>query len=304
MDIDYGAVFGVDLGANEQEAAAPADTNEAQGEKEQEVAVPAAEEEPAESEAENGDTEEADKTEQTPEMRAKFAAIRRKAEADRDAAIAKMKADLEADKQKAMDEMYANSGIYNPYTKKQITNKQEYDEYIAQRQAEQKQQMMRKAGMNEDAYKEFVDSLPEVQEARQAKMAAEAAQKAANEEAAKVRIDEQIKAINAIDPSINSLEDISKMPTYDRFYELVKRGNTLVDAYRLANIDNLVQGAASASRQMAIKSANGKQHLEKTQARGQGAVMVPEDIKAQYLMFNPAATDAEIQAHYNRHIKK
>lgn len=301
MDIDYGAVFGVDLGENAQEVAAPAAADDAQGAKEQEVAVPAEQEETT-TDSDNAADEEAE--EQTPEMRAKFAAIRRKAEADRDAAIAKAKAELEADKRKAMDEMYAKSGLYNPYINKPITSKEEYDSYIAQHQAEQKKNIQRKSGMSDAEYEEFISSLPEVQQARQAKMEAEAAQKAANDEAARVRIDEQIKEINAIDPSIKSLEDISKMPTYDRFYDLVKRGNTLVDAYKLANLDTMMQGAASASRQQAIKSVESKQHLEKTQARGEGTVPVPEDVKQQYRLFNPDATDAEIQAHYNKQFKK
>lgn len=299
-DIDYGAVFGVDLGENAQETAAPADTNEVQGAKEQETAEPAEQEETT---TDSSDAAEQDDHEQSPELRAKFAAIRRKAEAERDEAIAKAKASLEAEHKKKLDEMYAHSGMVNPYTKKPIANKEEYDAYLDQHAAERKQAVMRKTGMNDAEYEEYISSLPEVREAREAKQQAEIAQQAAREEAAKVRIDEQIKEITAIDPAVKSLDDITKMPTYNRFYELVKKGNTLVDAYRLANMDTLMQGAVSASRQQALNTANGKQHLDKTQSRGQGAVSVPDEVKAEYRLFNPTASDAEIQAHYNKYKK-
>lgn len=299
MEIDYNAVFGVDAGANEPEVAEPVETNvETEGAKEQETA------EPAEANETNTDNHVDEGEEQTPEMRAKFAAIRRKAEAERDAAIAKMKADLEAENKRAMDEMYAKSGFINPYTKKPIANKEEYDAYLDQHAVERKQIIMRKTGMTESDYDEFLSSLPEVRAAREAKQQAEAAEQTARDAAAKAKIDEQIKEISGYDPNIKSVEDLSKMPNYKQFYEFVKRGNTFVDAYKLANMDTLLQDAANASRQRAVNAASSKQHLATTQSRGQGAVPVPEDIKEQYRMFNPNATDAEIQNHYNKQLKK
>lgn len=302
MEIDYNAVFDVDAGEKAQEVAEPVETPiEAEGVKEQEAAEPA---ETTETTDGGIDTADTDDEAQTPELRAKFAAIRRKAEAERDAAIAKMKADMEAENKRAMDEMYKNSGFVNPYTKAPITNKEEYDAYLSQHAAEKKQVIMRKTGMTDADYDEFLSSLPEVRAAREAKQAAEAAEATAREAAAKARIDEQIKEIASYDPNIKSVADLNKIANYDKFYELVKRGNTLVDAYKLANMDTLMQDAANASRQRAVNSATSKQHLSSTQARGQGAVAVPEHIKEQYKLFNPGISDAEIQAHYNKQLKK
>ena len=94
------------------------------------------------------------------------------------------------------------------------------------------------------------------------------------------------------------------MDTYPQFYELVKRGNTLIDAYKLANFDTLTRSAAQATRQAAINSVQSKRHMSQTTARGAGAVAVPGDVKEMYRALNPGATDAEIQAHYNRSHKK
>lgn len=313
-DIDYGAVFGITPeGAEETEAADPStDTDETQGEREQEAADPAVEEqtetgdggEPEAEAAEDSQEEGAEGEKQTPEKNAKYAAARRKAEAERDAAVAKAKQEAEAEAQRVIDEAFKNSGLTNPYTKKPITTKAEYEEYKQRFDAERKARLMKKSGMTDDEFNEFVEGLPEVKKAKEQQAAAEAAQKQAQEAQAKVKVEEQLKEISAIDPTIKELKDIAKMDTYPRFYELVKKGNSLSDAFKLANIDKLTQSTAEASRQAAVNAAAGKQHMTRTATRGAGAVSVPQDVREEYLAFNPGATDAEIAAHYNSYIKK
>lgn len=315
-DIDYGALFGIDAeGAEVTEPAEPSGDTTAQGANEQEPAEPAAvEEQIEETNAERaedggrstgGDSPEgqADGQKQTPEQNAKFAAARRKAEAERDAAIAKARQDAQAEAQRTIDEAFRSSGLTNPYTKKPITSKAEYDEYRARLEADRKARLLKKSGMSDEEFQQFVQGLPEVKQAKEAQAAAETAARQAREQQAKLKVEEQLKEISALDPSIQELKDLAKMETYPKFYELVKRGNTLTDAFKLANYDALTGRAAAASRQAAINSAQGKQHLSPTTQRGAGAVSVPADIKAEYLAFNPDATDAEIQQHYNRYMK-
>lgn len=315
-DIDYGALFGIDAEAAEvTEPAEPSGDTTAQGANEQEPAEPAAvEEQIEETNAERaedggrstgGDSPEgqADGQKQTPEQNAKFAAARRKAEAERDAAIAKARQDAQAEAQRTIDEAFRSSGLTNPYTKKPITSKAEYDEYRARLEADRKARLLKKSGMSDEEFQQFVQGLPEVKQAKETQAAAETAARQAREQQAKLKVEEQLKEISALDPSIQELKDLAKMETYPKFYELVKRGNTLTDAFKLANYDALTGRAAAASRQAAINSAQGKQHLSPTTQRGAGAVSVPADIKAEYLAFNPDATDAEIQQHYNRYMK-
>lgn len=315
-DIDYGALFGIDAeGAEVTEPAEPSGDTTAQGANEQEPAEPAAvEEQNEETNAEGaedggqstgGDSPEgqADGQKQTPEQNAKFAAARRKAEAERDAAIAKARQDAQAEAQRTIDEAFRSSGLTNPYTKKPITSKAEYDEYRARLEADRKARLLKKSGMSDEEFQQFVQGLPEVKQAKEAQAAAETAARQAREQQAKLKVEEQLKEISALDPSIQELKDLAKMETYPKFYELVKRGNTLTDAFKLANYEALTGRAAAASRQAAINSAQGKQHLSPTAQRGAGAVSVPADVKAEYLAFNPDATDAEIQQHYNRYVK-
>ena len=309
-EIDYGALFGIDAtGAEEQDVADPAADTTAQGENEQDVADPAeqnTENTPADGDAEGGNdsSEEEGEAGQNAEQNAKFAAARRKAEAERDAAVEKAKAEAQAEAARVINEAFKNSGLVNPYTKQPITSKEEYDAYRQRYEAERKKAMMRKSGMSDADFDAFVQNLPEVREAREAKEQAEQAKREAQQAAAKVKVDEQLKGIGALDPSIRSMEDLAKMPTYAKFYELVKKGNTLTDAFKLANYDALTKGAAAGARQAALNAAQGKQHMGQTQTRGAGAVSVPAEVMEQYRAFNPDATEAEIRAHYAKSHKK
>lgn len=309
-EIDYGALFGIDAtGAEEQDVADPAADTTAQGENEQDVADPDeqnTENTHADGTAEGGNdsSEEEGEAGQNAEQNAKFAAARRKAEAERDAAVEKAKAEAQAEAARVINEAFKNSGLVNPYTKQPITSKEEYDAYRQRYEAERKKAMMRKSGMSDADFDAFVQNLPEVREAREAKEQAEQAKREAQQAAAKVKVDEQLKEIGALDPSIRSMEDLAKMPTYAKFYELVKKGNTLTDAFKLANYDALTKGAAAGARQAALNAAQGKQHMGQTQTRGAGAVSVPAEVMEQYRAFNPDATEAEIRAHYAKNHRK
>ncbi len=318
-EINYNELFGLDEGGKEQEVAEPATGNGegageaaqpaagapdttgagkdgAQGGKEQDIAAPAVENDTTKKTTAPQQTEPAktpDSAQQTPEENAAFAAARRKAEQERDAAIAQAKEEA----QKAIDEAFANSGLTNPYTKQPITTKAEFDAYREQYEKERHDRILKKTGMTDEEFKQYVDSMPEVQQARQAAQEMRAQQ-------AQMKVEEQLREISALDPSIKKLEDLTKMPNYTEFYARVQQGLSLTDAYKLTNYDALTKGAAAASRQATLNAAASKNHLGATASRGEGAVSVPADVMEQYRAFNPDATDAEIQAHYNKYHRR
>ena len=305
MEIDYGAVFDVEVpetttGAEETEIAAPSEetgttTATAQGAEEQEAAAPAVEE------TEESEQPQAEAPEQEPktDRDAQFAAARRKAEAERDAAIAQAKEDA----QKQVDEFFKTSGLMNPYTGQPITTRAEYEAYRERFEADQKAKLMEKAGITQEEFQAFVQGLPEVRAARQTKAEAEAAARQAREQEAKARVDEQLRQIRAIDPTVKELGDLAKLDTYPKLYDMVKRGYSILDAYRLANYDTLTQRAAEASRKAAINSVQSKQHLKATESRGGGAIPVPDSVLEEYRVLNPGATKEEIQKHYQSYMK-
>jgi hypothetical protein len=288
-DINYGELFGVEDTAQEPNEDAEKDT----GAEEQEITDPA-------DDSGTEKTDVIDQGKQSAEENAKYAAARRKAEADRDTAIAKAKEEA----QKTIDEAIRGMGMYDPYTKKPITTKAEYDAYKQKIDIEKKSKVAKASGMSEDEFNSFVEDLPEVKAAKEMQAKAEEQLKAAQQAQAQVKINEQLAEITAMDPAVKTLEDLKAMENYEDFYKYVKRGSTLVEAYKLANFDKLTSDTAKGAKQAVINSLRSKSHLEKTSGRGAGAETVPSDIAEQYRIFNPGATDAEIQKHYNKYIKK
>lgn len=284
-EIDYNAVFGIE-GEEVQEAADPA-TEDNVGANEQEAAEPAGEshvEEGAETEQKPSD--ESSHHVQTDEENARYAAMRRKAEAD---AEKRMNAEL--------DKSIASLGLTDPYTNKPITNHAEMQAYRQRFVEEQRKEMQEKAGMSPEDYKRFVDSLPEVQ-------AGKAAQQKVMDLEIRAKIDSQMREIQMISPEIKSMEDLSKLDNFDKLYDMVGKGYELADAYKVLNYDRLTAKAAEAAKQQALNSIGGKNHLQPVTPRGQGAVPVPADVAAEYRALMPEATDAEIQAHYNKYARK
>ena len=284
-EIDYNAVFGIE-GEEVQEAADPA-TEDNVGANEQEAAEPAGEshvEEGAETEQKPSD--ESSHHVQTDEENARYAAMRRKAEAD---AEKRMNAEL--------DKSIASLGLTDPYTNKPITNHAEMQAYRQRFVEEQRKEMQEKAGMSPEDYQRFVDSLPEVQ-------AGKAAQQKVIDLEIRAKIDSQMREIQMISPEIKSMEDLSKLDNFDKLYDMVGKGYELADAYKVLNYDRLTAKAAEAAKQQALNSIGGKNHLQPVTPRGQGAVPVPADVVAEYRALMPEATDAEIQAHYNKYARK
>lgn len=294
-ETDYNALFGVDAGGNEQEPAEPANVQEqgSEGENEQGSAAP------ADGNGNAGETGEQKQT-QTPEQNAAFAAARRKAEQERDAEIARIKNQQQA----AIDAAIAKLGLTNTYTGKAITTQAEAEAYTAQHGQEERDRVMRDANLSPDEFNRIVDSLPQVQQAKAAQARAEAAERQARENAAAKGIEEQVKQISALDPSIKSLDDLIRHDSYQRIYSRVRSGMGLRDAYIVENFDALRAAGQAAGRQAALNAATSKDHLASTTSRGAGAQTVPPDVMELYRQLMPDATTQEIQNHYNRSHKR
>lgn len=304
-NVDYNAVFGVeagtDAGENDQQAAEADESAETEETEE----VEETEEEEAEGEEGSaGEGKPGQKTGQSAEENSKYAAARRKAEAERDAAVQKAVADAKAQMQAEMEETIKALGMVNPYTKQPIATKKDLDDYKQQFEIEKKAKFAKRAGMNDKEFQAFVNDLPEVKEAKAKAEQAEAAQRQVQEEKARAEIDRQIGEIRELDPSIGSLEDLTKMPNYREFYDKVKRGYTLTDAFRLVNAGRLQEQDRETAKQAALNNVASKSHLDRTTTRGAGVVTVPADVMAQYRMFDPDATDEEIRKHWAKYSAK
>lgn len=211
---------------------------------------------------------------------------------------------LRAENEQRLNQMVQGLGLKNPANGAPITTFQEYQGYQRAAQEQQVAQFKKLTGMSDEQYRQFVDGLPEVQQARQAQAAVVQAERAAREQRAKANMDEQIAMIGRLDPGITDVASLTKHESYDRVYELVKKGYDVYDAYRIANYDTLVSKAVAAAQQQVRNQSAGKRHLSPTSQRGAGAVDVPADVAGMYRRLNPNATDAEIRQHYAAFVKQ
>lgn len=200
---------------------------------------------------------------------------------------------------KQLDESIAALNLTNPYTKEPIRNKADYDTYRAKVEEDRRAKLLKKAGMSEEEFTKLAAEQPEIkaqlEEAREAKRQAAAA-----------AMNEQLRQIHELDPAINTVEDLAKMPNYAEFYRFVKQNRlSLVEAYRLANMERLSERAAAATKQAAINAAQSKAHLEATKSRGKGGDVpaISAEVLEYYRAINPKATEAEIRADYARYLK-
>lgn len=302
MDIDFEEVFGVEV---PDEGGEPADEEAAGGEELEGAAsgVPkdAGEAVGSEETAEPSDTEvsgvktgrreepsgaAAGLEGEPPEESARYVEVRRRAEEE---AREKAARDLDA--------VIAGAGLSDPYTGSPITNSAELRAYRERFEQEKRREFQEGHGMDEQSYRAFVEELPEVRAAREA-----AEQLQARE--VKARIQEDIREISKLDPSVKGLADLAKRPEYGQVCGLVEKGYRLSDAWKVTNFEALSQRAAEAARQETRNSLGGKQHLAATASRGEGAATVPPEVAEEYRQLMPDATDAEIQRHYDSYARQ
>jgi len=230
-----------------------------------------------------------------PDQNAVFADIRRKAETE-----ARIKATQEARRTAAVevDKAFADMGLTDPYTNKAITTKAEYNAYKTRHASETAAQEFGKAGISLETMNALIDNHPAVQQAKQAAASFETAQREAQDGAARVQLDEQLKEISALDPAIKSVDDLAAQPYYEQIRGYVRKGLTIVEAYKLSNMDNLTNKTASAAAQSAYNKTASKEHLTSSAARGQGETPISKAQLNTYRMLNPSMTDKQIREDY------
>lgn len=313
------------LGEQAQEVAAPAEQAsdvsaealaDGQGEQAQEPAAPAqaatvenegasagdsAEEAPAE------DGEESESGAMTAEQRRANAARRRQQE--QQAAIDRaVNEALEQERNKnaaAMQDFFAKAGLKNTVTGQPITSMEEFHAWNEQYARAKLEKELKDGKLTAEGLSTAIGSHPIVKQAQQLIDQEEATKRGRQEEAVKARIDAEIAEIHKIDASINSLEDLLRAPYGQDLYAMTKRGYSIKDAHYLLNHERLEAAKMEAARQQGIASARSKDHLTATGTpRGGGLTSVPAGDLAMFRQFNPGASDAEIQAYYNKYMKR
>lgn len=248
--------------------------------------------------SEEGNTEPVKRQEMSPEERHRQAEARRAREDQERRQAEQRRVD------KVYEDMFA--GQVNPYTGKPITTEAEYRAYQAEKAKQEQNQQLRKAGITPETIQSIVDQQlgPIKEQVMRANMqAAQEMARAANEQAQEV-IGAFIKGLSAEWPEIKSMDDIAHMETAQRFNQLVQLGNTLEDAFYLANCKEIEARKIAAAKAAALNGVAGKSHLNPLPAGGGSeSVEVPAAMRESYREIMPDATDEEIRKAYAKYLK-
>lgn len=240
--------------------------------------------------------EQAEETERNKEKDRIFAEARRIAEK-------KAKEDFEK-QQAAVDADYARKwkNYTNPETGKPILSAKDYFEAVeAEERAKSKEAMeivkkkLEEIGEDPNILDRMREEDPYV---KQAKELVEQVEK----EKASQELQANIKEIAKIDSSIKTLEDVAGLENFEYIVKLVEKGNSLVEAYKLANFDKLVSKKQSAAEQAAINQAKSKSHLQKTGGVADTSTLVdiPEDELKELKGFFPELSATQLKQKYNQ----
>lgn len=243
----------------------------------------------------------------TVEQRRANAARRRKQEqqAAIDAAVQRaVQAEREAQRN-ALGEVFTAIGLKNTQTGAPIKTIEEFNAWKAAFDAEKLQKDLSAGKLTPEGLNAAISQHPAVKQAMEIVQRERAAAAAQTNEAAQARISAELQEIQKLDPNIKEVKDLLTMPNAKEFYEKVKAGYSFLDAYRTVNWGKIQSATAAAAAQQAATAARGKEHLTGPMgSRGAGTVNVPAEEMRFYRAMNPGATDAEIQAYYNKNLKK
>lgn len=221
---------------------------------------------------------------QTPDVNSQFAAARRKAEAEmrqRDERIARICKDFR-----------------NPITGNAIHTVDDYLEALDAQQRMNAEQKLRESGVDPKFLEEAISRNPIVMQAQQV-------MERQKQDEMDRQIDNDIRAINKLNPAIKSVNDLSKDESFVTVYERWQKSNfteSLYDIYRLVNFDKLTTQKADAAKQAAINQARGKNHMETTAAGVNQSTELVEIPQAELSVWReafPDASMAELKKKYN-----
>lgn len=311
MDIDYNELYGLD-GADGADGTAPADVSD-EGTDTDAGNAPEAGGDPDSADSglsgdavteDDGTTEDdaGEGSEEEPQEDGAKGAEPPGADRERELAGERISA-RRSGRRREMDELVRSLGLKDAEGNA-IESREALDAYRESRRSDEARAKLRRAGIDVEALETLVSENPEVRAARSIAAEAERERAQAAEIRQKAAFDEEIRKVGEIDPTVKNVEDLRAKPYFDEVYGMVERGYSISDAVRLATYDDHVRRVAEGSAKSAAAKAASKAHLVPTASRGQGASTVPAEVREQYRVFLPDASDADIQRMFNEDQKR
>lgn len=203
---------------------------------------------------------------------------------------------IEAETQKRVDARIAREfeGITNPYTNQPIRTEADLTAYRSAFAAEEQRQQLEEMGVSKEVLDSYIQNHPAMQQAQ--RVIHQQEQQAANDFMAK-----EFEAMKKEFPDcgLESPQQLNETEAGRRALQMWANapGITLADAYAATHRRELSKKQSAAAKQAAMNEMNSKGHL--TQTKGSNAKGdVPEEIRREYKIYFPNATDAEIAEMY------
>ena len=236
-------------------------------------------------------------TPQDRETNARYAAARRAAEKQRDAAV--IEAETAA---KNKVEGFIRDLNLRDANGQLITTEAAYAAYKAQLSSRQAtQSTAAETGISPDAVDELVSAHPDVQAARDAQEQLSRAQEELMNERVTAAINSEIAIVRESFPEISSLDDIIRLPRYADIKDKVAAGYSLSDAVRLTYEDAYIKRRTAAAAQQARNAAASSAHLSATRAHGSGGINVTESQIRAYMDAIPGSTREQAIRAYKKY---
>lgn len=185
---------------------------------------------------------------------------------------------------------------------RRITTREELEAFTRGKAERERASALKRAGVSGEVIEELIETHPAVRAARELTDRLAAEEERSSEVQRMERFREELREITKLDPTVKDAADLRSKEYYGELYDRVKKGYSLVDAYRLATYDRSVAAAAKNARRQAVTSAASREHLKPTASpRGDVLGAVPPEVLEQYRLLNPAATDAEIARDWKKY---
>lgn len=245
------------------------------------------------TDAEPAETDQAAKSELSPEQRHENAERRRAAnlETVRQEERNRMKAEQDA--------FIKGLGLKDPYNgNRDIETKEQYDEYKRLQDSKALERGLSSGTLTADQFNAAVNAAVEAKLAERTSAPAAAAQDAPAQDYSEV--DRQFAEVQAFDPSVKDLKSLMDGDKGKAYMDAVAKTHNMLDAYKLVYFDELQARQAQAGRRDAANRAAEKAHLTKTSTRGNGTIEVTDSMRDAYRIFDPDITDEQIREYESK----
>lgn len=171
----------------------------------------------------------------------------------------------EAEERARVDREFARrcEGKKNPVTGQPIRTMAEYWAAIDAQNELRRQQAIAAAtrGIDVQQAAAIRDALSNDPEKARMKARLDELERREIQNSAAVALENDLRELSKIDPSIRNVHDLEALPEFGGIVDLVKRGYSLGDAYKVMRYDQVQSASEKSGRQAAINAARSKNHL-------------------------------------------